>query len=89
MPWLSTRTYLHTQPIVLTFRCYTVLGHNTTQANHGHKCVIMIGDGVTDMEARPPAEAFIGFGGNVVRQKVKEGADWFVTDFQELIDALQ
>ncbi len=31
---------------------------------------------------------FVGFGGVVVRQAVKEGADWFVTDFQELIDAL-
>ena len=33
-------------------------------------------------------DAFIGYGGNVVRQKVKEGATWFVTDFQELIDVL-
>lgn len=47
----------------------------------------MVGDGVTDMEARPPAAIFIGFGGNVVREKVKAGADWFVTDFQELIEA--
>lgn len=33
-------------------------------------------------------DAFIGYGGNVVRQKVKEGSTWFVTDFQELIDVL-
>ena len=33
-------------------------------------------------------DAFIGYGGNVVRQKVKEDATWFVTDFQELIDIL-
>jgi phosphoserine phosphatase len=26
----------------------------------------MIGDGNTDMEARPPADLFIGFGGNQV-----------------------
>lgn len=26
----------------------------------GHKCVIMIGDGATDMEACPPADGFIG-----------------------------
>ena len=48
----------------------------------------MIGDGATDMEARPPADAFIGFGGVVVREKVKQGADWFVTDMQELINEL-
>jgi hypothetical protein len=29
-----------------------------------------------------------GFGGNVVREEVKARAKWYVTDFQELIDAL-
>ncbi|KAK7102521.1 phosphoserine phosphatase-like [Littorina saxatilis] len=55
----------------------------------GLKNLVMIGDGATDMEASPPADAFIGYGGNVVRDKVKNNADWFVTDFQELISALQ
>ena len=27
---------------------------------------------------------FIGFGGNAVREKVKAGADWFITDFSQL-----
>ncbi len=35
-----------------------------------------------------PQDAFIGFGGNVVREKVKAGAAWFVYSFQELIDQL-
>jgi len=55
---------------------------------HGFKRVIMIGDGATDMEARPPAVAFIGYGGVVTRSAVQAGADWFVTDFQDLIDGL-
>jgi phosphoserine phosphatase len=55
---------------------------------HGYKSIIMIGDGMTDAEACPPADAFIGFGGNVIREAVKAKSDWFVTDFQELIDAL-
>jgi phosphoserine phosphatase len=55
---------------------------------HKFKSVIMVGDGATDMEARPPAAAFVGFGGVVTRPSVKEGADWFVTDFQDLIDEL-
>ena len=50
--------------------------------------LFMIGDGATDMEARPPADAFVGFGGIIVREKVKAGADWFVTDMQELISYL-
>lgn len=32
---------------------------------------------------------FIGFGGNVVREKVKSQAPWFVTDFKELLQELQ
>jgi len=55
----------------------------------GHESIVMIGDGATDMEARPPASLFIGFGGNKVRDKVKAGADWFVMDFADLIAPLE
>ncbi|XP_056000487.1 phosphoserine phosphatase-like isoform X2 [Ostrea edulis] len=55
---------------------------------HGHKMLVVVGDGATDMEAVPPANAFIGYGGNVVRESVKEKAAWFVTDFRDLIQAL-
>lgn len=58
------------------------------KANHGHRTVVMIGDAVIDAEARPPADLFICFGGNVVREEAKAKADWFITDFQELIDVL-
>lgn len=34
-------------------------------------------------------DTFIGFGGNVVREKVKLQAPWFVTDFRELLQELQ
>lgn len=50
--------------------------------------IVMIGDGVTDMEAKPPAKAFIGFGGVKQRAKVKQGADWFVESFAPLLGAL-
>ena len=49
---------------------------------------MVIGDGLTDLEAYPPADLFIGFGGNVTREKVKKMAPWFVTDFKELFDSL-
>ncbi|XP_038669962.1 phosphoserine phosphatase isoform X2 [Scyliorhinus canicula] len=55
----------------------------------GLKKVVMIGDGATDLEAYPPADAFIGFGGNIVRQQVKEKAKWFVTSFKEIIEELK
>eukprot|EP00040_Diaphanoeca_grandis_P023693 m.129325 g.129325 ORF g.129325 m.129325 type:complete len:222 (-) comp29388_c1_seq1:53-718(-) len=53
-----------------------------------HETLAMIGDGATDMEARPPADIFVGFGGNQVREKVKNGADWFVMNFNELTEKL-
>ena len=52
---------------------------------YDYKCVVMIGDGVTDMQASPPAKAFIGYGGIIEREKVKDGADWFITDFNEIL----
>ncbi|KAI0215133.1 Phosphoserine phosphatase [Lamellibrachia satsuma] len=55
---------------------------------HGYKCIVHVGDGATDMEASPPADGFIGFGGNQVRDKVKAGSAWFVTNFQELLSEL-
>eukprot|EP01042_Synura_sphagnicola_P000650 gene650-719_t len=48
----------------------------------------MIGDGVTDMQAKPPASAFIGFGGVTIRSAVKENADWFITEFLDLLETL-
>jgi phosphoserine phosphatase len=57
---------------------------------HGYKTMIMFGDGATDMDARTqgPAAAFIGYGGVTVRPKIKAGADWFITSFEEILDVL-
>eukprot|EP00586_Coscinodiscus_wailesii_P019617 CAMPEP_0172506076 /NCGR_PEP_ID=MMETSP1066-20121228/191692_1 /TAXON_ID=671091 /ORGANISM="Coscinodiscus wailesii, Strain CCMP2513" /LENGTH=277 /DNA_ID=CAMNT_0013282937 /DNA_START=284 /DNA_END=1117 /DNA_ORIENTATION=- len=56
---------------------------------NGYETMIMVGDGATDAQAKPPADAFIGFGGVVVRETVKEKACWYVTDFQDMIDILK
>ncbi|XP_068677952.1 phosphoserine phosphatase-like [Montipora foliosa] len=58
------------------------------KAKFGYKNLVMIGDGATDLETFPIADTFIGFGGNVVREKVKLQAPWFVTNFQELLQEL-
>lgn len=34
------------------------------------------------LQARPPADAFVGYGGVTVRENVAKGADWFVYNFQ-------
>lgn len=54
----------------------------------GFNTVVHIGDGATDLETSPPADAFIGFGGNVIRESVKSNSKWFVTDFDELVNNL-
>lgn len=47
--------------------------------------IVMIGDGATDLESSPPADSFIGYGGNVIRESVQEKAQHFVTDFMQLM----
>ena len=54
------------------------------QSKMGYETMIMVGDGATDAQAKPPAAAFIGFGGVVERAAVKAKADWFVKDFTEM-----
>lgn len=51
------------------------------KAAGNYQRMVMVGDGATDAQAKPPANAFLGFGGIAVREKVKQVADWFVTDF--------
>lgn len=50
-----------------------------------HQTIVMIGDGATDMESSPPADFFIGYGGNIIREPVRERALYFVTDFGQLM----
>ncbi|CAM9410715.1 unnamed protein product [Choristocarpus tenellus] len=54
-----------------------------------YSSVVMIGDGATDLQAKPPANTFVGYGGVSIRSAVRQGADWFVTDFSDLIHALK
>jgi phosphoserine phosphatase len=58
-------------------------------AARGYAPLVVVGDGVTDMQARPPADAFIGFGGVVERAAVAAGADWFVLDFREMLEVVE
>jgi phosphoserine phosphatase len=60
------------------------------RAMHGYKHVVVVGDGATDLEARHPdgAEAFICYGGVVLRDNVAAEADWTITSIQPLLDAL-
>lgn len=46
------------------------------------KQILMMGDGVSDLETKPDVDAFIGFGGVLTRTKVKSGCDYWVADME-------
>ena len=54
-----------------------------------NKNIIMIGDGITDLETKNDVSAFIGYGGNCIRKSIKDNADYYYTDFSELLDDIQ
>lgn len=57
-----------------------------------YETIVMVGDGITDLEAVQEtggADIFIGYGGVVKRQAVADAADWFVDSFDVLYRALQ
>jgi phosphoserine phosphatase len=46
--------------------------------------VVMVGDGVSDLETRPAVDLFIGFGGFATRDRVKKEAAAFVTSLADV-----
>lgn len=46
--------------------------------------VVMVGDGVSDLETQPEVDVFVGFGGVVARERVKAEANHFITRLSEL-----
>jgi len=53
-----------------------------------HGKAAFVGDGASDLEARPAVDLFIGFGGVVVRPRVKENADVYITSLPDLLSHL-
>jgi len=51
--------------------------------------IVMIGDGVSDLETKPVVDLFVGFGGYAERPKVKAGAAAFIHRLAELIPLLK
>ena len=63
-----------------------IRNYNNSQLISNHQQVIvMVGDGATDLEACPPANFFIGFGGNIIRENVRLQSQYYVTDFTQLM----
>ncbi|CDS42905.1 phosphoserine phosphatase [Echinococcus multilocularis] len=51
--------------------------------------VLVVGDGVTDAAACPPADAFLGFGGVITRPSVQRATPFFFHSFDEMHTFLQ
>jgi len=56
---------------------------------YGYENVVMVGDGATDAQAKPPARAFIGYGGVSVRENVRGAACWYVRGFEGMIAVVE
>ncbi len=50
--------------------------------------IVMVGDGVSDLETKPVVDLFVGFGGTVSREKVRAGAAFFIHRLEELATIL-
>ena len=48
------------------------------EAPDNHKPMVFVGDGITDLETMPHVGRFVGFGGVVAREVVRDGADYWV-----------
>lgn len=46
--------------------------------------VVMMGDGMSDLETKPDVNLFIGFGGVVARPRVENGCDFWLSDMSDL-----
>jgi phosphoserine phosphatase len=55
------------------------------KAELGPGKVVMVGDGVSDLEALPEVDLFIGFGGFVSRERVRREAAAFVTSLEAIL----
>lgn len=51
--------------------------------------IVMVGDGVSDLETKPEVDLFVGFGRYVAREKVRAGAACFVRALSELPDLVE
>ena len=48
--------------------------------------IIMVGDGVSDLETKDKVDHFSGFGRYTPREKVKAGAEFFVDSLDEILN---
>ncbi len=61
---------------------------NDIKSRHNPEKIIMVGDGISDLETKPVVDQFIGFSGFIARNKVVADADIMINSLDELIEIL-
>ncbi|MEM7725302.1 MAG: HAD-IB family phosphatase [Cyanobacteria bacterium P01_A01_bin.45] len=61
---------------------------NKLKQNYSPEKIVMVGDGVSDLETKPGVDMFFGFGRYAIRDKVKSEADYYIQDLAELLPLL-
>jgi len=61
---------------------------NRLRAELNPSRIVMVGDGVSDLETKPVVDLFVGFGRYVAREKVKRESTVFITSLAELAKVL-
>jgi phosphoserine phosphatase len=56
------------------------------RSRRGFEKAVMVGDGVSDLEAKGVVDLFIGFGGFVARDKVRAGSECFVYRLADVLE---
>ncbi len=59
------------------------------RAEYRPERIVMVGDGVSDLEVKPAVDLFVGFGGYAVRERVRREAAAFVTSLSAVPALLQ
>lgn len=58
---------------------------NDIKQRHQPEQIIMVGDGISDLETKPVVDKFIGFSGFIARDKVVAEADYMINSLDELL----
>jgi phosphoserine phosphatase len=58
------------------------------RSRRGFEKAVMVGDGVSDLEAKGVVDLFIGFGGFVARDKVRAGSECFVYRLADVLEMI-
>ena len=61
---------------------------NKLKQKYSPEKIVMVGDGISDLETKPGVDIFFGFGRYVTRDKVKSESGYYIQDLAEVLPIL-